>query len=122
MFATLSETSTGIVHDIQAIAEVVNRHGAILAVDAVSGLGAAEIKQDEWGVDVVVAGSQKALMIPPGLAFASVSQKALDFVEATSRRPLLLRLGQDGQVPAQGRLAVHARRCRCSRASTSRWT
>jgi aspartate aminotransferase-like enzyme len=82
VFATLSETSTGIVNDIQAIAEVVNRHGAILVVDAVSGLGAAELKQDEWGVDVVVAGSQKALMIPPGLAFASVSQKALDYVEA----------------------------------------
>jgi aspartate aminotransferase-like enzyme len=81
VFATLSETSTGVVHDIQAIAEVVDRHGAILAVDAVSGLGATEIKQDEWGVDVVVAGSQKALMIPPGLAFASVSQKALDYVE-----------------------------------------
>jgi aspartate aminotransferase-like enzyme len=82
VFATLSETSTGIVNDIQAIAEVVNRHGAIFVVDAVSGLGAAELKQDEWGVDVVVAGSQKALMIPPGLAFASVSQRALDFVEA----------------------------------------
>jgi aspartate aminotransferase-like enzyme len=82
VFATLSETSTGIVNDIQAIAGVTNRHGAILAVDAVSGLGAAELRQDEWGVDVVVAGSQKALMIPPGLAFASVSQKALDFVQA----------------------------------------
>jgi aspartate aminotransferase-like enzyme len=82
VFTTLSETSTGIVNDIQAIAEVVNRHGALLVVDAVSGLGAAELKQDEWGVDVVVAGSQKALMIPPGLAFASVSQKALDYVEA----------------------------------------
>src|SRR6201991_2640344 len=81
VFATLSETSTGIVNDIQAIAEVINKHGALLAVDAVSGLGAAELKQDEWGVDVVVAGSQKALMIPPGLAFASVSQKALDYVE-----------------------------------------
>jgi aspartate aminotransferase-like enzyme len=87
VFATLSETSTGIVNDIQAIAEVVNRHGAILAVDAVSGLGAAELKQDEWGVDVVVAGSQKALMIPPGLGFASVSQKALDFVEARAGGP-----------------------------------
>jgi aspartate aminotransferase-like enzyme len=87
VFATLSETSTGIVNDIQAIAEVVNRHGAILVVDAVSGLGAAELKQDEWGVDVVVAGSQKALMIPPGLAFASVSQKALDFVDARAGGP-----------------------------------
>src|SRR5919109_3808462 len=80
-FATLSETSTGIVHDIQAIAEVAAKHDVILAVDAVSGLGAAELRQDEWGVDVVVAGSQKALMCPPGLAFASVSEKALDFVE-----------------------------------------
>jgi aspartate aminotransferase-like enzyme len=80
VFATLSETSTGIVHDVQAIAEVANRHGAILAVDAVSGLGAAELRQDEWGIDVVVAGSQKALMCPPGLGFASVSQRALDHV------------------------------------------
>src|SRR5918911_4508149 len=82
VFATLSETSTGIVNDIQAIAEVTNRHGAILAVDAVSGLGAAEIKTDEWGVDVVVAGSQKALMCPPGLAFASVYERALAYAES----------------------------------------
>jgi serine---pyruvate transaminase len=79
IFATLSETSTGIVHDVQALGEVAKRHDAILVVDAVSGLGAAELRQDDWGVDVVVAGSQKALMCPPGLAFASVSQRALDF-------------------------------------------
>jgi serine---pyruvate transaminase len=81
-FATLSETSTGIVHDIQAIAEVAKRHGVILAVDAVSGLGAAELRQDDWGVDVVVAGSQKALMCAPGLAFASVSARALEYAES----------------------------------------
>jgi serine---pyruvate transaminase len=78
-FATLSETSTGIVHDIQAIADVARKHAVILAVDAVSGLGAAELRQDEWGVDVAVAGSQKALMCPPGLAFASVSERALEY-------------------------------------------
>jgi serine---pyruvate transaminase len=78
-FATLSETSTGIVHDVRAIAEVARRHDVILVVDAVSGLGAAELRQDAWGVDVVVAGSQKALMCPPGLAFASVSERALEF-------------------------------------------
>src|ERR1041385_319521 len=78
-FATLSETSTGVVHDIQAIAEVARRHDAILVVDAVSGLGATELRQDEWGVDVAVAGSQKALMCPPGLAFASVSERALEY-------------------------------------------
>jgi aspartate aminotransferase-like enzyme len=81
-FATLSETSTGIVHDVQAIAEVAARHGVILAVDAVSGLGAAELRQDEWGIDVVVAGSQKALMCAPGLAFASVSPKALEYASS----------------------------------------
>jgi serine---pyruvate transaminase len=79
VFATLSETSTGIVHDVAAIAEVARAHDAILAVDAVSGLGAAELRQDEWGIDVVVAGSQKALMCPPGLGFASVSERALEY-------------------------------------------
>jgi len=79
VFATLSETSTGIVHDVQAIAEVAARHEAILVVDAVSGLGAAELRQDDWGIDVVVSGSQKALMCPPGLAFASVSERALQY-------------------------------------------
>jgi serine---pyruvate transaminase len=78
-FATLSETSTGVVHDVQAIAEVCKRRDVILAVDAVSGLGAAELRQDEWGIDVVVAGSQKAPMCPPGLGFASVSQRAADY-------------------------------------------
>jgi serine---pyruvate transaminase len=82
VFGTLSETSTGIVHDVQAIAEVVRRHGALFVVDAVSGLGAARLHQDDWGVDVVVAGSQKALMTPPGLAFASVSERALEQANA----------------------------------------
>ena len=80
----------------------------ILAVDAVSGLGAAELKQDEWGVDVVVAGSQKALMIPPGLAFASRLPEGAGLRRGAAGRPLLLRLGQDRQVAAQGQLAVHA--------------
>ena len=82
MFATLSETSTGIVHDVQTIAEVARAHDAMLVVDAASGLGAAELRQDEWGIDVVVAASQKALMCPPGLGFASVSQRALDYAAA----------------------------------------
>jgi aspartate aminotransferase-like enzyme len=82
VFATLSETSTGVVHDVEAIAAVVRERGALLAIDAVSGLAAARLEQDAWGVDVVVAGSQKALMIPPGLAFASVSQRALDAAAA----------------------------------------
>jgi aspartate aminotransferase-like enzyme len=87
VFATLSETSTGIVHDVEAIAGVVRRHDAILVIDAVSGLGAAELRQDDWGVDVVVAGSQKALMCPPGLAFASVSERALERAARIGSQP-----------------------------------
>ena len=86
------------------------RHGAILVVDAVSGLGAAELRQDDWGIDVVVAGSQKALMCPPGLGFASVNQRALDYAAEQPGGPLLLRLEQDRQEPAQGRQPVHAGR------------
>jgi aspartate aminotransferase-like enzyme len=81
-FATLSETSTGVVHDVQAIAQIASEHNVILAIDAVSGLGAAELRQDAWGVDVVVSGSQKALMTPPGLAFASVSERAFEHAAA----------------------------------------
>ncbi len=78
VFTTLSETSTGVRNDVRALAEVAHAKGAMLVVDAVSALGAVPVKQDEWGLDVVVAGSQKALMCPPGLAFASASAGALE--------------------------------------------
>src|SRR3954463_4247732 len=77
-FTTLSETSTGVINDVAALAEVARSYDAILAVDAVSALGAVPVDQDALGVDVVVSGSQKALMCPPGLAFASVSERALE--------------------------------------------
>jgi serine---pyruvate transaminase len=77
VFTSFSETSTGVVNDVQALAEVAHRHGALLAVDAVSGIGAVPLPQDEWGVDVVAAGSQKALMSPAGLAFVSANEAAL---------------------------------------------
>ena len=78
VYTTLSETSTGVVNDVQALTEVVHAAGALIAVDAVSGLGAVPLRQDDWGVDVVAAGSQKALMCPPGLGFASAGKAALD--------------------------------------------
>ena len=78
VFTTFSETSTGVVNDIRELTEVAHRHGALIAVDAVSGLGAVPLPQDDWGVDVVLAGSQKALMAPPGLGFASASEAALE--------------------------------------------
>ena len=77
VYTTLSETSTGVVNDVRELTEVAHRHGALIAVDAVSGLGAVPLPQDEWGVDVVVGGSQKALMSPPGLCFASANEAAL---------------------------------------------
>jgi serine---pyruvate transaminase len=76
-----SETSTGATADIRAIAERTRGRDALLVVDAVSSLGAAALETDGWGLDVVVTGSQKALMCPPGLAFASVSPRAWERVE-----------------------------------------
>ena len=76
VYTELTETSTGTVFDIEAIGNVVAKTNAILVVDAVSGIGADDIHVDAWKVDVCVAGSQKAFMIPPGLGFMSVSEKA----------------------------------------------
>ena len=76
VFVTHSETSTGVVCDLQAIAAAVNEHGALSVVDAVSSLGAVPLETDAWRLDVVLSGSQKALMTPPGLAMASVSERA----------------------------------------------
>ena len=84
VFTQLVETSTGVVYDIKAIAEVLRPTGAILVVDAISGLGAQSLPTHEWGIDVVIGGSQKALMIPPGLAFVALSPKAWSFVESSN--------------------------------------
>jgi len=81
VLATHSETSTGVLHDIEAIGRVVRSHGCYLIVDAISGLGANELRTDDWQVDIVLTGSQKALMIPPGLSFISVSERAWQGIE-----------------------------------------
>ncbi|MHB8095340.1 MAG: pyridoxal-phosphate-dependent aminotransferase family protein [Candidatus Aminicenantales bacterium] len=86
VFATLSETSTGAVYDIKGYGEVVSRTGAILVVDGISGLGATPCPMDEWNIDVLVTGSQKSFMIPPGLAYIAFSKKAWKLVE-TSKLP-----------------------------------
>ncbi len=80
-FLVHSETSTGVVSDIRSLVAACNDAGAISVVDAISSLGAVPLETDAWGVDVVVTGSQKALMTPPGLAFASVSARAWAKVE-----------------------------------------
>lgn len=81
VFTTLTETSTGVVNDIKSLGEIVSKTQAILVVDAISGLGAQELKTDDWKVDVVVAGSQKGLMMPPGIAAVSVGERAWKLAE-----------------------------------------
>lgn len=76
VYTTLCETSTATVYDVKSISEEVNKTDALMVVDAISGLGQDVLKTDEWGIDIVVGGSQKGLMLPPGLAFISVSEKA----------------------------------------------
>jgi aspartate aminotransferase-like enzyme len=76
VFIQASETSTGAEHDIEAIAAIVKKTDAIFIVDAITGIGTMKLDIDNWGLDVVIGGSQKAFMIPPGLAFISVSAKA----------------------------------------------
>jgi len=76
VYTTLCETSTAVVNDIEGYGKVVEKSDAILVCDTIAGLGADIFKADAWKVDVVVGGSQKGLMLPPGLAFISVSEKA----------------------------------------------
>lgn len=83
VFTTLCETSTGVRTDIKAIAQITKGHQAIQITDAISALGAEEMKMDEWGIDVVVTGSQKGLMMPPGLAFIALNEKAWKLSESS---------------------------------------
>jgi aspartate aminotransferase-like enzyme len=82
VMGTLSETSTGTGHPIEAIGKVVAATPAVLAVDGISGVGAMECRTDLWGIDLLCVGSQKALMLPPGLAFLAVSSKAWEKIGA----------------------------------------
>lgn len=86
VFVQASETSTGASHDVQAMGEAVKKTNAIFVVDAITGLGTQPLDINGWGLDVVVGGSQKAFMIPPGIAFITLSDKAWAFAE-TSKLP-----------------------------------
>jgi aspartate aminotransferase-like enzyme len=82
LYVTQSETSTGALTDVQAIAALTRKSGVLLAVDSITGIGVHPFKFDEWGVDVAVSGSQKGCMTPPGLSFIAVSPRAWKAVEA----------------------------------------
>jgi len=83
VFVVHSETSTGALHDIEAMSKLLKGHNAVLVVDATSSVGVHEIRMDEWGIDVVVAGTQKALMTPPGLSFVSLNGRAWALVSSS---------------------------------------
>jgi len=87
VFAVHNESSTGVVADLAQLGALVRDLPTLLVVDSVSGLGGIEMKQDEWGVDIVVSASQKAFMCPPGLGMASVSEKAWKTLEQGARLP-----------------------------------
>lgn len=92
VYTTLSETSTGVGHDIEALGRVVKPTPALLVVDGISGVGAMECRTDDWGIDVLAVGSQKALMGLPGLAFLSVSPAAWKQIESIVRPAFYLDL------------------------------
>ena len=86
VFVQANETSTGVYHDVKSIAAVVKKTDALFVVDAISALVAHDIRTDEWGIDVMIGGSQKGVMLPPGLAFVSVSDKAWKMAD-TAKTP-----------------------------------
>jgi len=107
VLATFSETSTGVANDIEAYGKLVAPTPALLIIDTISGLGVMPCETDAWHIDINVTGSQKALMLPPGLAFVSVSDKAWKAIEANTQKRVfyfdLLKaknvLAKDGDTP-----------------------
>ncbi len=86
VYATLSETSTGVGHDIEGIGRVVASTASLLVVDGISSVGAMECRTDDWGIDVLVVGGQKGLMSPPGLAMLAISPAAWRQIESIARQ------------------------------------
>jgi aspartate aminotransferase-like enzyme len=106
VYATASETSTATRHDVEAIAKVVSQHeDVILCVDAITAVGVFEVPVDQWGLDVTVVGSQKALMLPPGLAIVVVSDKAWKAHERATLPRFYLDLARERKSQDKGETA-----------------
>ena len=107
VFVQATESSTGARHDIEGIAKVVRAHGdeTLLVVDAITGLGTTHLDVDGWGVDVIIGGSQKALMIPPGLAYCAVSERAWKNMEKTTSPRYYFDLRKERKSAAKGETA-----------------
>jgi aspartate aminotransferase-like enzyme len=103
VFCQLSESSTGACHDVKALADLVrSRPDTLLVVDAISGAGAMTLETSAWGVDVVVVGSQKALALPPGLAFVSASERAWQRIESSTTPRFYFDLRRERKAQAGG--------------------
>jgi len=107
VFVQATESSTGARHDVEAIAKIVRAHGdgTLLVVDAITGLGTTHLNVDSWGVDVIIGGSQKALMMPPGLAYCAVSERAWKRMETTTSPRYYFDLRKERKSAAKGESA-----------------
>jgi aspartate aminotransferase-like enzyme len=107
VFVQATESSTGARHDVQGIAKMVRASGddTLLVVDAITGLGTTHLDVDGWGVDVIIGGSQKALMIPPGLAYCAVSQRAWQRMDSTTSPRFYFDLRKERKSAAKGESA-----------------
>jgi aspartate aminotransferase-like enzyme len=107
VFMQATETSTGVRHSVRGVAEVLKQSGkdAALVVDAITGLGTTHIDMDAWGVDVLIGGSQKAVMIPPGLSYLAVSDRAWDLMEISLNPRYYFDLRKERKNAAKGESA-----------------
>jgi len=107
VFVQATESSTGVRHDIEGIANLLKAENseALLIVDAITGLGTTHLDMDAWGVDVFIGGSQKAVMMPPGLSYLAVSQRAWDRMEATYNPRYYFDLRKERKNAAKGESA-----------------
>ncbi|HET8644644.1 MAG TPA: alanine--glyoxylate aminotransferase family protein, partial [Vicinamibacteria bacterium] len=105
VFVQLSESSTGARHDVEALARITRGRDVLLVVDAISGAGAMRLDTESWGLDVVVVGSQKALALPPGLSFLTLSDRAWRRAETAAAPRFYFDLRRERTVQAQGEAA-----------------
>ena len=105
VYLQATETSTAVRHDVEAIAKLVKETGALLVVDGITGLGTTHFDVDGWGIDVLIGGSQKAVMIPPGLAYLSVSEKAWAAMEKSKNPRYYFDLRKERKNAAKGESA-----------------
>ena len=107
------ETSTGTSHDLESIGEMVRAEfpSVLIVVDGITSIGCETVRTDDWGLDIVVSGSQKAFAVPPGLAFLSLSPRAVAKMKTTHRRNYYFDLLEEIENQAQGKTSYTPLRC-----------